>query len=287
MTRVHLNKFHRVSIDRNLQRLQSPTSTEIKAVIRHKPIHKRIRIARRLHAVRIGWIDIHAGSADVFRNNQIAPIIRMDPLITTLAENSVKCPLHGGPRCAQFHDAAHRTIFLSEEQRLRERIPGRAVEPVEVRFAVRTHWRHQRNPVCRVGNVQIDARDIRHVIAVFMALIEKSMSVEIAGCGALLQTREEQVKVFVRFRLARFDRLHRTIVEIAKTRNDPGRILQRISPLRDWRKHQPRRDHIRVGNSNLPRIRRRHATSENINQGVNCMQIRSAQRNRRQAHRHP
>jgi hypothetical protein len=75
---------------------------------------------------------------------------------------------------------ARGAIFLREQKRPGERVPGRAVDAVQARLAVGAQQSKQGDAVGGVDDIEIDARDVRPVASVLMALVEEVAPILVA-----------------------------------------------------------------------------------------------------------
>src|SRR5205823_1125149 len=110
-------------------------------------------------------------------------------------------------------DAARRRAALrSEQQGLRERAPSRAVNRAEAGLAIRADRREQRDAVRWVGHVKVDARDVGHAAAIFVALKKEARAVVITRRRSAEAMLENKVGVLVRLGACALDRLRRRVV---------------------------------------------------------------------------
>ena len=118
----------------------------------------------------------------------------------------------------RLDDAAVGAALGREEQALRERIPGRAVDLGHRRLAVGLGLGELRHAVRRVG-VEVDARDVVAVGRIeLVALVEEVRAVVVLRVGAVLAL-DDEVGVLVRLALRRLD-----VVPVACTSPGAGSI---------------------------------------------------------------
>src|SRR5262245_26186770 len=120
------------AINRDFKCLQLPTCREICWVDGKEAVHERIWLSC---YVGTGWvigIHIHKSTSHVFNDEQVAQIVRMNPLITGPSQDTVE-RVHGRREIhADFDDTAVSTVFLCEQQGIGEWVESGSVNGIEM-----------------------------------------------------------------------------------------------------------------------------------------------------------
>src|SRR5262245_45771086 len=102
------------AINRDSECLQLATRREICWVDRNEAVHERIRLSCYFGTGRVVGIHIYKSTSRVLNDQQVAQIIRMNPLIGASSQDTVE-RIHGRRETrADFDDAAVGSRFLRE-----------------------------------------------------------------------------------------------------------------------------------------------------------------------------
>ena len=234
----------------DLEHLQLPI-VEIAGLARHVAIDEAVRHSRGDRS----WL---YRTPDVLDDPDVPGRVVLDALVAAPAQRAGDILDRG--RIARGRRIRRRARVLSgEQQPLRERVPGRAVDGRERRAGV-VMSRHQRYAVPGIG-VEVDPGEVSLLLArgvgrrVLVPLEEEVGAVVVAIVGALL-VLEHEIGVLVRLRLLRLGRRNeagnhlwhrrvvraRRVVLVTVPADDPLRILKPHRALRHHGLAQLRRE---------------------------------------------
>src|SRR5262249_58716489 len=135
----------------DLQRLHLPAFRQVGLVLRQETVEKAVGLL-------CVSIDGSRGAADVLDDPEISVRVVLDPLEAAAAEDAGHVVYDGREVKRGRPDAAVVEVLRREEEPLRKRVPGRAVEDRKV-VAVAILGREERYPV-RLVRVEVDPRDV-------------------------------------------------------------------------------------------------------------------------------
>ena len=222
-----------------------PPLSRFARVVGQQPVDEAVRLL----GVRV---DRAGRAAAVLDDVDVAELVVLDALEAALAEHAPEVRDLRRVVERRLDDAAAGAALGGEEQALRERIPGRAVDHGHGRLAVGLGLGELRHAVRRIG-VEVDARDVgAGGRAELVALVEEVRAVVVLRIGAVLAL-DDEVGVLVRLALRRLDvvarglhvarrRNHRPVVVVAVPARQRRRVLERGRALRHRRLAPLRRE---------------------------------------------
>jgi len=239
---------------------------EIAGLVRHVAIDEAVRHSREGRS----WLE---RTPDVLDDPEVPARVVLDPLVAAPAERARDVLDRG--RVARGRRIRRCVRVLGREQQaLRERVPGGAVDGRE-RIAVGVVGRHQRYAMMGVS-VEVDPGEVSLLLArdrgrELMPLEEEVGAVVVVFVGTRLVLQHE-IRVFVRLRLLRLcrgqrhrDHLRqrriggaRRVILVTVPADDPLAILQRHRALRHHGLAQLRRELGCRRVANCLRLRRRN-----------------------------
>ena len=206
------------------------------------------------------------GAAAVLDDPDVPVAVVLDAFVPAAAKGAGD--VGDGRRVARGGRVRRVTRALGREQQpLRPRVPGRAVDRRDRRSGRVRRGKH-RHPVSRVG-VEVDPRDVAGR-AGLVALEQEVGAVVVARVGTRKAAREDQVRVLVRLRLVRlvhdgWRRQHLRIagrrehvVVVAVVRDGDARVFDLRRALRNSGLPELRRELARRREARRLRVRRGH-----------------------------